>query len=168
MLHKNIGLWKSTPNTPVCHAQSEQKAWDLISSKYGQFLKHCYFKYKERKEWIWRTIYWCEKRKYLVALISQNEIFNHWFKLFSRKSSGSPGKYHPPLWLNPLPQENKKVPVPLFQRIAQNFWCSPAERGGGHYDHINEGWLFIGRFKVGNLPRMILQEVLAEFIYKPT
>ena len=56
--------------------------------------------------------------------------------------------------------------------MPQNFKSSPAERGGGggggHYDHINEGWLFIGRFKVGNLPRMINKEVLAQFIHKPT
>ena len=31
----------------------------------------------------------------------------------------------------------------------------------------DEGWLFIGRFKVGSLPRMINKEVLAQFIYKP-
>ena len=28
-------------------------------------------------------------------------------------------------------------------------------------------WLFIGRFKVGSLSRMINKEVLAQFIYKP-
>ena len=34
--------------------------------------------------------------------------------------------------------------------------------------YLNEGWLFIGRLKAGNLPRMINKEVLAQFIYKPT
>ena len=33
---------------------------------------------------------------------------------------------------------------------------------------LNEGCLFIGRLKVGSLPRMINIEVLAQFIYKPT
>ena len=32
--------------------------------------------------------------------------------------------------------------------------------------HLDEGWLFIGRFKVGNVPGMINKEVLAQFIYK--
>ena len=40
---------KTYSNTPVGHAQSEQKASDLKSSTFGQLLKHCYFKYKERK-----------------------------------------------------------------------------------------------------------------------
>ena len=31
---------------------------------------------------------------------------------------------------------------------------------------FNEGWLFIGRFKVGSLPRIINKEVLAQFIYQ--
>ena len=30
--------------------------------------------------------------------------------------------------------------------------------------YLDEGWLFIGRFKVGSLPRMINKEVLAQFI----
>ena len=34
--------------------------------------------------------------------------------------------------------------------------------------YLNEGWLFIGRFKVGSLPRMINKDMLAQFIYKPT
>ena len=34
--------------------------------------------------------------------------------------------------------------------------------------YLNEDWLFIGRFKVGRLPRMINKEVLAQLIYKPT
>ena len=34
--------------------------------------------------------------------------------------------------------------------------------------YLNEGWLFIGRFKVGSLPRMKNKEVLAQFIYQPT
>ena len=139
-----------------------------------QLLKHCYFKYRERKEWIWRIIYWCEKRKYLVALIWQNEIFNHWFKLFSQKSSGPPGKYHPHCGSTappPRPQENKKSASPTLFKNASKFLVLPCRNGGGgggggHYDHINEGWLFIGRFKVGNLPRMIHKEVLAQFIYK--
>ena len=33
-----------------------------------------------------------------------------------------------------LPQENKKVPAPLFLRMLQNFWASPAEKGGGGED----------------------------------
>ena len=33
---------------------------------------------------------------------------------------------------------------------------------------LNEGCLFIGRLKVGSLPRMINKEVLAQFIYKTT
>ena len=33
---------------------------------------------------------------------------------------------------------------------------------------VNEEWLFIGRFKVGSLPRMINKEVLAQIIHKPT
>ena len=32
------------------------------------------------------------------------------------------------------------------------------------YSYLNEGWLFIGRFKAGSLPRMINKEVLAKFI----
>ena len=34
--------------------------------------------------------------------------------------------------------------------------------------HLDEGWLFIGSFKVGSVPGMISKEVLAQFIYKPT
>ena len=34
--------------------------------------------------------------------------------------------------------------------------------------YLNQGWLFIGKFKVGSLPRMINREVLAQFLYKPT
>ena len=33
--------------------------------------------------------------------------------------------------------------------------------------YLNEGWLFLGRFKGGNLPRMINEKVLAQFIHKP-
>ena len=35
------------------------------------------------------------------------------------------------------------------------------------YSYLNEGRPFIGRFKVGRLPRMINKEVLARFIHKP-
>ena len=34
--------------------------------------------------------------------------------------------------------------------------------------YFNEGWLFIGRLKVGSLPRMINKEVLAQFIGNST
>ena len=134
----NIALWKLTPNTPVCHAQSEQKAWDLKSSTYGQLLKHCYFKYKEKKEWIWSKIYWCEKRKYLIALISQNEKFDHWFKLFRWKYSSPLENTIPPCDSDPL-QENKKVPALPFLRMLQNFQASPAERWGGTMATLTKG-----------------------------
>ena len=32
---------------------------------------------------------------------------------------------------------------------------------------LNEGLLYIGRFKVGSLPRIINKEVQAQFIYEP-
>ena len=32
--------------------------------------------------------------------------------------------------------------------------------------YFDEGWLFIGSFKVGSVPEMI-NKVLAQFIYKP-
>ena len=34
--------------------------------------------------------------------------------------------------------------------------------------YLDEGWLFIGRFKVGSVPGMINKEVFAQFIFKPT
>ena len=34
--------------------------------------------------------------------------------------------------------------------------------------YLNEGLLFIGGFKVGNVPEVINKEVLTQFIYKPT
>ena len=33
--------------------------------------------------------------------------------------------------------------------------------------HIDEGWLFIGSFKVGSVPEMKNKEILAQFLYKP-
>ena len=33
--------------------------------------------------------------------------------------------------------------------------------------YLDEGWLFIGSFKVGSVPGMINKDVLAQFIYKP-
>ena len=33
--------------------------------------------------------------------------------------------------------------------------------------YVDEGWLFIGSFKVGSVPTMISKGVLAQFIYKP-
>ena len=33
--------------------------------------------------------------------------------------------------------------------------------------YLDEGWLFIGSFKVGSVLGMINKEVLAQFIYKP-
>ena len=33
---------------------------------------------------------------------------------------------------------------------------------------LNEGWLFIDRFKVGSLIRIINKELFVQFIYKPT
>ena len=33
---------------------------------------------------------------------------------------------------------------------------------------LDEGWLFIGSFKVASAPRMINKEVLAQFTHKPT
>ena len=33
--------------------------------------------------------------------------------------------------------------------------------------YLDEGWLFIGSFKVGSVPGMINKEVLAQYIYKP-
>ena len=33
--------------------------------------------------------------------------------------------------------------------------------------YIDEGWLFIGSFKVGSVPGMINRDVFAQFIYKP-
>ena len=70
----------------------------------------------------------------------------------------------------PPPQENKKMPAHPFWQCFKIF-RPPLQKGGGdgeHYGHLNEGFLFIGRFKVGSLPRMIHKEVLAQFIYKPT
>ena len=32
---------------------------------------------------------------------------------------------------------------------------------------LNEGWLFIGSFKVGSVKGVINKEVLAQFVYKP-
>ena len=32
---------------------------------------------------------------------------------------------------------------------------------------LDEGWLFIGSFKVGSVPGMINKEVLAQYIHKP-
>ena len=66
-----------TRNTPVCHPQSVQKAWDLKSSKYGQLLKHCHFKYKERRDSEFEENFtnvrrenillsWTHKMKYLI------------------------------------------------------------------------------------------------------
>ena len=34
------------------------------------------------------------------------------------------------------------------------------------YGYLDEGWLFIGRFKAGFILGMINKEVLAQFIYK--
>ena len=34
--------------------------------------------------------------------------------------------------------------------------------------YLNEGWLFIDRFKLGSLLKMTNKEVLAQFIHKPT
>ena len=34
--------------------------------------------------------------------------------------------------------------------------------------YFDEGWLFIGTFKVGSVPGMINKDVLAQFIYKST
>ena len=34
--------------------------------------------------------------------------------------------------------------------------------------YLNEGWLFIGKFKVGSLPRMMNEELLAKFKCKST
>ena len=48
-LYEDIAL-QLAANTPVCHTQSLQNTWDLKSSKYGQLLKHCHFKYNERKD----------------------------------------------------------------------------------------------------------------------
>ena len=36
------------------------------------------------------------------------------------------------------------------------------------YGCFNEGWLFVDKFKVGGLPRMINKLVLAQFIHKPS
>ena len=33
--------------------------------------------------------------------------------------------------------------------------------------YLDEGWFFMGTFKVGSVPGMINKEVLAQFIYKP-
>ena len=33
---------------------------------------------------------------------------------------------------------------------------------------LNEGWLFIDRFKVGSLIRIINKELFVQFTYKPT
>ena len=72
-----------------------------------------------------------------------------------------------PLVTQTAPQENK-VPVPPFFKNASKFLGLPCRKGGGHYGHISEGWLFLGRFRVESLPRMIHKEMLAQFIYKPT
>ena len=33
--------------------------------------------------------------------------------------------------------------------------------------YLDEGWIFIGGFKVGSVPGMINKEMLGQFIYKP-
>ena len=33
--------------------------------------------------------------------------------------------------------------------------------------YLDEGWLFISRFKVGSVPGMINKEMLAQYLYKP-
>ena len=33
--------------------------------------------------------------------------------------------------------------------------------------YVDEGWLFISRFKVGSVPGMINKEMLAQYMYKP-
>ena len=60
-----------------------QKVWDLKSSKCGQLLKHCHFKYKERKDSEFEEDFTNVRRENVlfIVLTSQNEIFDHWFKL---------------------------------------------------------------------------------------
>ena len=66
------------------------------------------------------------------------------------------------------PLENTIPPYDSATLLKENLGLPCRKEGGGHYGHINKGWLFIGRFKVGSLPRMIHKEILAQFIYKPT
>ena len=58
-----------------------QKSWDLKSSKYRQLLKHCHFKYKERKDSEFVENF-TDVRKENI-LLSRNEIFDHWFNELS-------------------------------------------------------------------------------------
>ena len=78
----------------------------------------------------------CEKRKYLIALISQNEIFYHWFKLFSWKSSGHPWKIPSPACGSATPPKKiKKCQPHPFKECFKIFRPPLQKRGGGegHY-----------------------------------
>ena len=60
----------------------------------------------------------CE-RKYLIALISQNEIFDYWFKFLVENPQAPLENTIPPCDSVPL-QENKVLALP-FLRMLQNF-----------------------------------------------
>ena len=66
------------------------------------------------------------------------------------------------------PLENTIPPCDSAPLLKENLGLPCRKGGGRHYGHINKGWLFIGTFKVGSLPRMIYKEMLAQFIYKST
>ena len=55
----------------------------------------------------------------------------------------------------------------LMNNIYQIVWYFDTKITSQN-SYLNEGWLFIGRLKVGSLPRMINKEVLEQFIYNPT
>ena len=57
--------------------------------------------------------------------------------------------------LLPLLCNHGNLTLKLHQKIRKN-------------SYLNEGWLLIGRFKVGSLPRMINKAVLAQFKHKTT
>ena len=98
------------------------------------------------------------KRKYLIALISQMKYLIIGLNFLVENPQAPLENTIRPCDSAPLLKENLGVPCRK----------SGEGGGGGHYGHINKGWLFIGRFKVGSLPRMIHKEMLAQFIYKPT
>ena len=97
-----------------------QKVWDLKSSKYGQFLKHCHFKYKQRKEF---EENFTDVRRENILLSKPNKMkyLIIGLNFLVENPQSPPGKYHPPLVAQPSAQKNKQVPAPPFLRMLQNF-----------------------------------------------
>ena len=139
-LENALNLWIFS-HAPVPHSKLQVEVFENLFAPRRKWSRKLWFALSKLSQKIWRLLY----------------LYFVWFVVFLNVMT---------LQLSEWYLSNSVI---LIKFIA--FFCNYDNLTLQLYqkkNYLNEGLLFICRFKVGSLPRMINKEVLAEFIYKTT